>query len=72
LDISDTVIDLAEHLIRVKAVPKKAIQDSYHVAVSAVHGMDDLLTWNCNHIANVPRYVSKSNKRVEIKVFDHR
>lgn len=52
LDISETVIDLAEHLIRVKAVPKKAIQDAYHVAISAVHGMDYLLTWNCKHIAN--------------------
>ena len=52
LDISDIVIDLAEHLIRVKAVPKKAVQDAYHVAVSAVHGMDYLLTWNCKHIAN--------------------
>ncbi len=52
LDISDSVVDLAEHLIHVKAVPKKAVQDAYHVAVSAVHGMDYLLTWNCKHIAN--------------------
>lgn len=52
LDISDEVIDLAQHMIHVKAVPKKAVQDAYHVAVSAVHGMDYLLTWNCKHIAN--------------------
>jgi len=52
LDVSDAVVDLADHLIRAKAVPKKAVQDAYHVAVSAVHGMDYLLTWNCKHIAN--------------------
>ena len=31
----------------------KAAQDAFHVAISAVHGMDFLLTWNCRHINNV-------------------
>lgn len=52
LDVSDDVIELAAHLIAAKAIPKKAVQDAYHVAISAIHGMDYLLTWNCKHIAN--------------------
>jgi hypothetical protein len=30
----------------------KAARDAAHIAVSAVHGIDFLLTWNCAHIAN--------------------
>jgi hypothetical protein len=28
------------------------MEDSVHIAVAAVHGIDYLLTWNCRHIAN--------------------
>ena len=30
----------------------KVKADAFHIAVSAVHGVDYLLTWNCTHIAN--------------------
>jgi hypothetical protein len=33
-------------------LPAKAQADALHIAVSAVNGMDYLLTWNCTHIAN--------------------
>ena len=38
---------------RAKAIPAKALKDSLHIAVSAVHGIDYLLTWNFQHIDNV-------------------
>lgn len=33
-------------------LPQKAFADAAHVAVSAVHAVDYLLTWNCKHLAN--------------------
>ncbi len=43
---------LANRLVRVGALPSKAMVDAFHIAVAAVHGMGYLLTWNCRHIAN--------------------
>lgn len=53
LTMSDNVQRLGEYLVEQLAMPTKAIDDAYHVAISAVHGMDYLLTWNCKHIANL-------------------
>ena len=39
-------------LIQKGAIPRKAIGDSLHIAVAAVHGVDYLLTWNYRHIDN--------------------
>jgi len=50
--INEEVISLAQMLLKEKAVPKKATRDAGHIAVSAVHGMHFLLTWNCAHLAN--------------------
>jgi hypothetical protein len=33
-------------------LPSHAFPDAAHVAVSAVHTLDYLLTWNCKHLAN--------------------
>ena len=52
LAINEEVISLAQMLLKEKAVPKKATRDAGHIAVSAVHGMHFLLTWNCAHLAN--------------------
>jgi len=46
------VLVFSEALIQAGAVPKKAIGDSLHIALSAVHGLDYLLTWNYRHIDN--------------------
>ena len=52
LAIIEEAIDLANALIRRAPLPEKAQLDALHIALSAVHGMDYLLTWNCRHIAN--------------------
>ena len=52
LAITDEVISFSEALIREGALLKKAIGDSLHIALSAVHGIDYLLTWNYRHIDN--------------------
>ena len=43
---------VASRLVEAGAVPRKAAEDSLHIAVAAVHGVEYLLTWNCKHIAN--------------------
>jgi len=52
LPMADPVIDLATALLNEGALPEKASDDALHVAVSAYHGVDYLLTWNCRHIEN--------------------
>lgn len=52
LDIAPEVLQLASAILQSGAIPPKAARDAAHIAVSAVHGIDFLLTWNCAHIAN--------------------
>lgn len=52
LSINEAVRELSIALLREGALPAKALDDSLHISISAVHGIDYLLTWNCRHIAN--------------------
>ena len=52
LEITDEVVVLSEMLINANALPQKAIGDSLHIALAAVHVLDYLLTWNYRHIDN--------------------
>ena len=52
LELSPEATSLAVALIRSGPLPRKATRDALHIAVSAVHEMQFLLTWNCRHIAN--------------------
>jgi len=52
LKITDLVLAFSKKLISEGAVPPKAIDDSLHIALSVVHEVDYLLTWNFRHIDN--------------------
>jgi len=52
LAITNAVRDLSKALVFEGALPAKALDDSLHIAIAAVHGIDYLLTWNCRHIDN--------------------
>jgi len=52
LDLVPEAGELARELLRRGGMPEIAYVDAVHVALSAVHGLDYLLTWNCTHIAN--------------------
>jgi hypothetical protein len=52
LAINEKAIEIAESLLALGIVPKKAAEDALHVALATAHCMDLLLTWNCRHIAN--------------------
>ncbi len=51
LPVTDDVASLADQLVRKGALPAGAQNDAVHIAVSAVHGVDYLLTWNFRHLA---------------------
>lgn len=52
LSVTEEMVRLAESLIAQGIIPAKAIEDAIHIAVSTLHHVDFLLTWNCRHIAN--------------------
>src|SRR3990172_1799133 len=52
VQITDAIIELAQKLLQVSAIPMSEFADAVHVAAAAVHGIDYLLTWNLRHIAN--------------------
>ncbi|NJL28939.1 MAG: type II toxin-antitoxin system VapC family toxin [Thermoanaerobaculia bacterium] len=52
LGITPAVAGLAAALTANLALPSRAAADALHIAVTAYHGVNFLLTWNCRHIAN--------------------
>ena len=52
LPITEAVVRLSKALVHGKAVPNKALDDALHIAISAVHDIDYLLTWNFRHLDN--------------------
>lgn len=52
LDLTDEALGLAKVLLSRKGLPAHALEDALHIAVSAVHRMEYILTWNFRHIAN--------------------
>ncbi len=52
LEINDTVKELAAAVAEAAALPKKATEDTLHIALATVHGMDYLRAWNCKHVAS--------------------
>jgi hypothetical protein len=52
LETSDEVDSLTATLLRRVPLPKKAGMDAFHISITAVRGIEFLLTWNCKHIAN--------------------
>ncbi len=60
LKINRQANELAEQLLRGKALPPPAVADALHIALAAVNGIDFLLTWNMKHIAN-----ARTSRRTE-------
>ncbi len=52
LAVTEEMMRLAGELLSQQIIPAKAVEDSLHIAVSTLHQVDFLLTWNCRHIAN--------------------
>lgn len=59
LDVGHPDVErIADLLIERHLLPSRARADAQHVAVATVFAVDDLMTWNCRHIANADRLPS--------------
>ena len=61
LDLERIVAVYIENFV----MPKSLVGDAIHLAYASYYGIDYLLTWNCNHLAN-------ARKRKHIKVINGR
>jgi hypothetical protein len=52
LEVTEDAKALTKAIMAAGMLPPHAFPDAAHVAVSAVHAIDYLLTWNCKHLAN--------------------
>jgi predicted nucleic acid-binding protein len=52
LTITDSAVELSRKLLEQGALPEKATDDALHIALTSVHNIDYLMTWNCRHIDN--------------------
>jgi len=52
LEVTQSAQVLATAIIASGVLPAKAIRDAAHIATTAVHKLDYLVTWNCRHLAN--------------------
>jgi hypothetical protein len=52
LEVVPEVRYLADAYFSAIDIPEKARADSYHLAMTAWHGLDFLVSWNCTHIVS--------------------
>jgi len=52
LAVTQDIMRMAQDLIEQAIIPAKAVEDALHIAISTLHHVDFLLTWNCRNIAN--------------------
>lgn len=43
---------LADAYFNAVQIPEKVRADTYHLALTAWHGLDFIISWNCKHIVN--------------------
>lgn len=52
LHASEQTSELAARVLAECRLPAREYEDAHHVAISAIHKVKVLLTWNCGHLAN--------------------
>jgi predicted nucleic acid-binding protein len=52
LDLERVVAVYIENFV----MPKSLVGDAIHLAYASYYGIDYLLTWNCNHLANARKW----------------
>jgi len=56
LEIPVEAGDLAMLYLKQKALPPRSVADALHVALTTIHQMDALVSWNFKHLANLTRH----------------
>ena len=70
LEISTDVRDIARIYVERLLMPQDADGDALHLAITSFYGLDVLLTWNCNHLANPNKFghIETINRELGLKV----
>jgi len=70
LEISTEVREIARIYVERLLMPQDADGDALHLAITSFYGLDVLLTWNCNHLANPNKFghIEAVNKELGLKV----
>jgi len=70
LEINTDVRDIARIYVERLLMPQDADGDALHLAVTSFYGLDVLLTWNCNHLANPNKFghIETINRELGLKV----
>ena len=56
LTVNEEIIEIVKVYIANKIMPKDPAGDAMHLALATYYKCDFLLTWNCNHLANVNKF----------------
>ena len=65
LTISEESEKLSLIYIKDKVIPGRKIEDAQHIAITTIHQLDVLLSWNFKHLANI-------NKQRAVKLINER
>ncbi len=70
LEINTDVRDIARIYVERLLMPQDADGDALHLAITSFYGLDVLLTWNCNHLANPNKFghIETINRELGLKV----
>jgi len=68
LEIEDIVREYLKNYL----MPKTDMGDAFHLAYTSFYKMDYLLTWNCNHLANVNKkeHIEGINRKLKLFIPD--
>jgi len=68
LEIEDIVREYLKNYL----MPKTDMGDAFHLAYTSFYKMDYLLTWNCNHLANVnnKEHIEGINRKLKLFIPD--
>lgn len=66
LEVNEEIKEVVEIYIKNYLMPKKHTGDAFHLAIASYYKMDYLLTWNCEHLANVnkERHIKITNEKI--------
>lgn len=69
LEINTEVREIARIYVQRLLMPNDADGDALHLAITSYYGLDVLLTWNCNHLANPNkfRHIATVNDELGLK-----
>ncbi len=70
LEITTQVRDVARMYVERLLMPQDAGGDALHLALASYYGVDVLLTWNCNHLANPNKFghINAVNEELQLTV----